>query len=150
MLSEQKFKDLVDTTHASISFNDNYIEDLEFLYNHYSISSPTCSSLSEIINHLDAQIKRYLVPGKSKAIYLYRLRDQVIIRSLLDNQPLEPYLSILNRILQVININDQILPLESESEEEWRIAIRNVKDYYAICGESNGLDLEYWRQRFLR
>jgi hypothetical protein len=151
MLSEQKFKDLVDTTDSSISFNDNDIEDFKFLYEHYRISSTTSTtslSLSQIINHLDDQIKRYLIPGESKAIYLYRLRDQVIIRSLLDNQPLEPYLSILKRILEVININDQILPLESE--EEWRIAIRNVKDYYAICGESNGLDIEYLKQLFLR
>ena len=150
MLSEQKFKDLVDTTDSSISFNDNDIEDFEFLYNHYSISYTTSLSRSEIINHLNDRIKRYLVPGESKAIYLYRLRDQVIIRFILDDQPLEPYLSILNRILQVININDQILPLESESEEEWRRAIRNVKDYYAICGESNGLDIEYLKRLFLR
>ena len=151
MLSEQKFKDLVDTTDSSISFNDNDIEeDLEFLYNHYSISSTTSLSRSEIINHLSDRIKRSLVPGESKAIYLYRLRHQVIIRFILDDQPLEPYLSILNRILEVININDQILPLESESEEEWRRAIRNVKDYYAICGESNGLDIEYLKRLFLR
>ncbi len=150
MLSEQKFKDLVDTTDSSISLNDNDIEDLEFLYNHYSISYTTSLSGSEIINHLSDRLKRYLVPGESKAIYLYRLRDQVIIRFILDDQPLEPYLSILNRILEVININDQILPLESESEEEWRRAIRNVKDYYAICGESNGLDIEYLKRLFLR
>ncbi|MEG5061015.1 hypothetical protein QUB60_24750 [Microcoleus sp. A2-C5] len=150
MLSEQKFKDLVDTTDSSISFNDNDIEDLEFLYNHYRIPYTTSSSQDEMINHLSDRIQRYLVPGESKAIYLYRLRDQVIIRYILDDQPLEPYLSILNRILEVININDQILPLESESEEEWRRAIRNVKDYYAICGESNGLDIEYLKRLFLR
>jgi len=150
MLSEQKFKDLVDTTEPSISFHDNDIEDLEFLYNHYSISPTTTSSfsLSEIINHLVAQIKRYLTPGKSKAIYLWRLRDQVIIRYILDDQPLQPYLSILNRILDEIKMADQILPLESE--EEWRIAIRNVKDYNAICREIYPLDIEYLKQGFPR
>ena len=147
MLSEQKFKDLVDTTDSSISFNDNDIENLKFLYNHYRISYTTSLSRDQIINHLSEQIKRSLIPGKSKAIYLWRLRDQVIIRFILDDQPLQPYLSILKRILEVIEMDDH-LPLESE--EEWRIAIRNVKDYYAISGESNGLDIEYLKQLFLR
>jgi hypothetical protein len=150
MLSEQKFKDLVDTTEPSISFHDNDIEDLEFLYKHYRISYTTTTSLSrnQIINHLSEQIKISLIPGRAKAIYLWRLRDQVIIRSILDDQPLQPYLNILNMILDEIKMDDQILPLESE--EEWRIAIRNVKDYYAICGESNGLDIKYLEQQFPR
>ena len=147
MLSEQKFRDLVDTTDSSISFNDNDIKKLEFLYKHYRISSTTSLSRSRIINHLRNQIKRYLIPGKSKAIYLWRLRDQVIIRYILDDQPLQPYLSILNMVLEVIEMHDH-LPLESE--EEWRLAIRNVKDYYAICGEGNGLDIEYLKKLFLR
>ena len=143
MSSEQNFKDLVDTTDSSISLNDNDRE-LEFLYNHYRIPYTTSLSRVQIINHLSDQIKRYLIPGKSKAIYLWRLRDQVIIRSILDNQPLHPYLSILNRILEVIKMDDQILPLESE--EGWRIAIRNVKDYNAISGENHGLDIEYLKK----
>src|SRR4028119_894007 len=97
MLSEQKFKDLVDTTEPSISFHDNDIEDLEFLYKHYRISYTTTTSFSrnQIINHLSEQIKISLIPGRAKAIYLWRLRDQVIIRSILDDQPLQPYLNIL-------------------------------------------------------
>ncbi len=148
MLSEQKFKDLVDTTDSSISFNDNDIEDLGFLYNHYRIPSTTSFSRDKIINHLSEQIKKSLIPGGLKAIYLWRLRDQVIIRSILDDQPLQRYLSILNRILDEIKMDDQILPLESE--EEWRVAIRNVKDYNAICGENYGLDIKYFKRWFPR
>ena len=147
MLSEQKFKDLVHTTDSSISFNDNDIE-LEFLYNHYGIPYTTSLLRNQIINHLNEQIKIHLIPGGLKAIYLYKLRDQVIIRSILDDQPLQPYLSILNRILEVIKMEDQILPLESE--EEWRVAIRNVKDYNAICGENYGLDIKYFKRLFPR
>ncbi|MEG5140102.1 MULTISPECIES: hypothetical protein [unclassified Microcoleus] len=148
MLSEQKFKDLVDTTDSSISFNDNDIEDLEFLYNHYRIPYTTSSSQDEMINHLSDQIKIHLISGNLKVIYLWRLRDQVILRSILDDQPLQPYFSILKRILEVINMEDKILPLESE--EEWRMAIRNVKDYNAICGENYVLDIEYFKTLFPR
>ncbi|MEG4395292.1 hypothetical protein [Microcoleus sp. BROC3] len=147
MLSEQKFKDLVDTTESSISFNDNDIE-LEFLYNHYRIPYTTSLSQYQIISHLGEQIKIHLIPGNLKAIYLWGLRDQVIIRSILDDQPLQPYLSILNRILEVINMEDKILPLESE--EEWRMAIRNVKDDNTICGKNYVLDIEYFKKLFPR
>ncbi len=145
MLLEQRFKNLVDTTDPSISFSNT---ELESLYNHYGIAYTTSLSQAEIGNHLSEQIRTHLISNEVKAIYLWKLRDQLILRHILDDQPLQPYFSILDRILKIIKLEDKISPLESE--ERWHIVIRNVNDYIAISGENLDLDIEYLKIFFQR
>lgn len=124
MLLETKFKEMVDATNPTITI---YSRNLKQLYNHYNSSFTNSLSLPTVQEHLGRTIQLALnVESNFRANHLYRLRKHLILRYVVDNKELQPYFTILDTLINYVNLSDTISAFEDEAK--WRNAIQAAKD----------------------
>ena len=145
MSLEIKFRNLVDTTSSTLAEYDIKELDLYRQYGHYGIAYDYALT-SEIVElHLQRVVQESLCAGSNFQVsHLRKLRDQFILHYIVDEQPLQPYLYILEKILEFIT-NGSIYSLDTENE--WRKAIQAVKDIITLSANPS---LEYLERIYKR
>lgn len=145
MSLEIKFRNLVDTTSSTLAEYDIKELDLYRQYEHYGIAYDYALT-SEIVElHLQRVVQESLCAGSNFQVsHLRKLRDQFILHYIVDEQPLQPYLYILEKILEFIT-NGSIYSLDTENE--WRKAIQAVKDIITLSANPS---LEYLERIYKR
>ncbi|MEA5528742.1 hypothetical protein VB638_03920 [Dolichospermum sp. UHCC 0684] len=146
MSLEIKFRNLVDTTSSTLAEYDIKELDLYRQYEHYGIAYDYALT-SEIVElHLQRVVQESLCAGSNFHVsHLRKLRDQFILHYIIDEQSLQPYFYILEKILQFIT-NGSIYSLDTENQ--WRKAIQAVKDIITLSATPSVEHLEriYKRQ----
>ena len=145
MSLEIKFRNLVDTTSSTLAEYDIKEFDVYRQYEHYGIAYDYALT-SEIVElHLQRVVQESLCAGSNFQVsHLRKLRDQFILHYIVDEQPLQPYLYILEKILEFIT-NGSIYSLDTENE--WRKAIQAVKDIITLSANPS---LEYLERIYKR
>jgi hypothetical protein len=149
------FKQLVNSTKPILNLSS--VEDLTGLYEKYGIEYENSLTLYEVQNHLYKTIQNNLVGNQLYRSQLFLLKDQLLFTHFIRAEQLQPYLGILETVIDAIREKDnnpeqsihQLVSLEFE--DKWRTALQAAWDLTVISPqriEYNLQDLEksYKRQ----
>jgi hypothetical protein len=141
-----KFKEIVDSVSSTIS-RPKEGRDLERLYEEYSLPSTSSLSTQTISDHLFSQVGACIRGTKLSWKKLKKLESHLILKFILDNDPLFPYLTVLEIIIDS-NRNSGMDFLPIENCAEWRNAIQCALNYIELnptffTHESQGLKMTY-------
>lgn len=150
---ETTFRRLVDETAGRVS---SPIVDIETVYTTLEVApaSPDSRSAGEILEHLHEEIRRHLAAGdatqQSFAPMLKLLRDQLVLRQIVDGIPFDPFLPILVVIREALQ--KLTSPVSDFADEgAWRSAIVAAVDCVTIAPRDPSMPpsfaFEYQRQR---
>ncbi|MGO9119621.1 MAG: hypothetical protein ACLQPD_18675 [Desulfomonilaceae bacterium] len=130
MLTEEKFRSLVDSVGANIPCDLN---DLQALYSHYQIPSDGYYCTTAVLDLLSERIHEALVLSADGSLkgqimaQLAALRKQILLSYFIDGTQYQPYWAILNFIFSSLSQLAE-LALLTENESHWRSAIRVAKE----------------------
>ncbi len=151
------FKQLVDSTKPSLNLSS--VEDLTGLYENYGIEYENSLTLYEVQNHLYKTIQNNLVGNHLYRSQLFILKDQLLFTHFIRAEQLQPYLGILETVIDAIrekNSNPELSIhqlVRLEFEDKWRTALQAAWDLTVINPqilEYNLQDLEkFYRRQFV-
>ncbi|MDF2387805.1 hypothetical protein JMG10_40560 [Nostoc ellipsosporum NOK] len=148
------FRELVDYTKPSL--DSSSIDDLTILYEHYGMECQNICTLAQVQQHLYKNIQVNLIGNQLYRAQLFILKDQLLLTHFIKSKELQPYLGILEIVIDAIRSKDNI-PEQSirqvagfEDKIKWRIAVQSAWDLTVISPqklEYNLQDLERLYQR---
>jgi len=151
------FKQLVDSTKPSLNLSS--VEDLTGLYESYGIEYENSLTPYGVQNHLYKTIQKNLAGNQLSRTQLFLLKDQLLFTHFIRAEQLQPYLGILETVIDAIREKDnnpeqsihQLVSLEFE--DKWRTALQAAWDLTVISPqriEYNLQDLEKsYRRQFV-
>lgn len=151
------FKKLVDSTKPSIDIS--LVEDLTSLYEHYRIPYENSLKLDKVQKHLYENIQNNLIGNQLYRTQLFILKNQLLLTHFIKSTSLQPYLGILEIIIDAIRSNDHI-PEQSirqivnlECDDKWCIALQSAWDLTVITPQKLEYNLqdveESYRRQFV-
>lgn len=151
---DRLFKLLVNSTQPSLDLS--LVENLTILYEHYGLKCTSSLTLYEIQKHLYKSIQNSLIGEELYRAQLFTLKDQLLLTHFIKAKQLQPYLGILEIIIDAIRrkdttSNESIHQVVSfKFEDKWRIALQSAWDLTIISSqriEYNLQDLEKFYKR---
>jgi hypothetical protein len=131
------FKQLIDSTRPTI--DSSLQKDLTSLYEYYQLNYENSLSSSHVDEHLYKIIRENLVGDQLYTTQLSKLKDQLLLVHLIKKEELQPYLGILEIIIEAINdgtvstTNQSIRKLLSlDCGEKWQTALQAALDIAII------------------
>ncbi|MBD2500488.1 hypothetical protein [Anabaena azotica] len=148
------FKKLVDSTKPSIDIS--LVEELTSLYEHYGIEYKNSLTLNQVQKHLYENIQNNLVGNKLYRTHLFIIKDQLLLTHFIKSTSLQPYLGIIEIIIDAIRSNDhtpeqsirQLVSLECE--DKWRTALQSAWDLTVISPRKLEYNLQDLQRRYKR
>jgi hypothetical protein len=141
MVIEDIFKSLVDKVHGP-SFSADVKKDVRKLYSHYELSTDGSAKLSDVAEFLHKRIRSILITtGKELTWYdLKALNNQLIRRHIVEGCCLEPYLDIIQVLLDEIRTVAVGQTFHSFAHEsEWVRVLQDIKDLFEL-GQAYGVE----------
>ena len=130
MITEEKFRSLVDSVEADIPCDLN---DLPALYNHYQIPSDGYYCTTAVLDLLSERIREALIVPADGSVKgqimaeLTALKKQILLSYFVDGTEYQPYWAILNFISSSLSAVEDFAPL-TDNEKQWWRAIRVAKE----------------------
>jgi hypothetical protein len=148
------FKKLVDSTKPSLDIN--LVEDFTSLYEHYGIQYKNVQTLDHVQKHLYENIQNNLIGDQLYRKQLFILKDQLLLTHFIKSKSLQPYLGILEIVIDALRSKDHI-PDQSirrivslECEDKWRIALQFAWDLTVIASKEIEYDLQDLERKYKR
>ncbi|MGB3976286.1 MAG: hypothetical protein WBM02_00180, partial [bacterium] len=138
-----KFREIVDSVSSTISRPEEW-QDFERLYQKFNLPYENSFSIQTISDHLFSQVGACIRGTKLSWKRLRKLKCHLVLKFLLDNDPLFPYLTVLEIIIDS-NRNSGMDFLPIENCAEWRNAVVNALNYIELnqTEESHDLKMTY-------
>ncbi len=149
---DNSFKQLVNSTKPTLKRSS--VKSLRYLYKHYKIKCDSSLSINELIRYLHNLIQDYLVGSDLYSAEIFSLRDQLLLTHFVNSENLQPYLGILEIIIDAIqatgsNSDQSIQKIVSfESRKNWIEAIKITRDIAVISPEKINSNLQCLQKRF--
>lgn len=124
------FKQLVNS--ASSSLSSNFSSDLTDLYEHYKLDYKNSLKLDQVFRYLYKIIQDSLSGNCIHISELFILKDHLILAHLVKKEQLQPYLEILEIIIDAVHENNSKLLVNQlislNAEDKWRVALQAALD----------------------
>ncbi|MCC5651435.1 hypothetical protein LC609_16675 [Nostoc sp. XA013] len=149
-----RFKQLVDSIKPSLDLS--LVEDLTSLYEHYGIKFENSLTLYQVQKHLYKNIQDNLIGNQLYRAQLFILRDQLLLTHFIKSEKLQPYLGIIEIVIDGIRsrddtLNQSISQLASlEYEDKWHIALQSAWDLTVISPQKLEYNLQDLETRYRR
>lgn len=130
--NEKAYRALVESTLSTLPCETASLEEI---YAHFGLSHDMSFSQRHVTDHLYAQIALALRshPANAKnSLQLKTLKHHLLLRHFADGEALQPYLTLLDVIMDATRTNGWSAPPLSD-ELSWRTALTAAANYDVIC-----------------
>lgn len=138
---EAQYRELVDTVRADVEPS----MDLPSLYAKFGLGEDLNMSTHVVTKHLHAEITRIIgtVVPKGPKLSLRNLKNQILIRHFCDGASVDPYLHLLDTVMDATRQHGWEIAAIDESQEAWRTALTAAANHFSISPYSplNSQDL---------
>ncbi|MGM0557845.1 MAG: hypothetical protein ACQEVA_15780 [Myxococcota bacterium] len=125
-MDEDEFRNFIDAAKPTVP--SSIRTDLDALYRHFDLPASDHLSTSRVTDALPDRCKEALpstddYEGDSRELlskpFFGKLRNHFLLRHWVDDQPLQPYYDVLDRLRTLPDEGVRLLPFD-EAREEWR------------------------------